>query len=148
MSDDELSWSRQLDEEAQTLLDALQRGSPEAEARLKPNLPQVVEADIDDVRFALAREWGFANWDEMLGSLESEHGLLAWLGDREMQILIRSADERTMVRAVKRMPSALQKRFFGNMSDRMRAFDLDVRALAPRRNQATSRRTRFASDSW
>ena len=121
-----------LKKQAKALLKAHKAGEKEVCAHFKEILPRFSDASTDeilgadfslrDAQHVIACEYGFRNWSALLAAVFPAFEELVHLGDAEVQILLREIGIRDLCPALKDASPELKKRFFGNMSKRMRSF--------------------------
>jgi len=118
----------QLRKQAKDLRKACSQGDESAIARARAHLPRLangdesVEVTLQEAQHILAKEYGFAKWEELTAGLDYDFARMAWLSDREAQVLLRETDQLDLVRALRGAPDEVRDKFLGNMSERVRRF--------------------------
>ncbi|MFH1570072.1 MAG: FliG C-terminal domain-containing protein [Gemmatimonadota bacterium] len=127
---------RQLRNQAKDLHKALVAGDADAAARVRRHLPGLDRGEkspdavgLQEVQHALAREYGFRTWDELLKSVDLDFASLALLSDVDLQALLRQVDQKALVLALAASSSPadeeIRQRLLGQMSVRVRGFLVD-----------------------
>jgi hypothetical protein len=127
----------QIRKQAKELRKAYRDGDAAAATRIRANLPRLTEGamkevvaaevSLQEVQHVLAREYGFPRWEELSAAVaeaasDDGFGALAWISDRDAQVLLRETRQIDFVKAVKGAPPGVREKFFGNMSPRVRGF--------------------------
>lgn len=119
----------QLRKQAKDLKKACARGDADAVARARAHLPRLssggemtAELTLQEAQHVLAKEYGFAKWEELSAQADHNFSPMAWLSDRAAQILMRETDQRDLVRALCGASDEIRQKFLSNMSERVRHF--------------------------
>ncbi len=122
----------QLKKQAKELLKNYKSNDDETLARIRAHLPRLAEKSdaeiakerfvLQDAQHVLAREYGFADWDELAAAIQVTFEVMQHFTDREVQILLREVDQKDFVVALSGASEALREKFLGNMSERVRGF--------------------------
>ena len=144
-----------LRKESKALLRAFAAGDASTVARIRQHLPRagrLADADIpsmdlslQEVQHALACEYGFRTWEDMLAAVNGPRlEDLSRLSRRDAQVLLREADQHDIPRVLAQAPAPVRERFLNCASARVREFlsteigflkDQDTAAMAAARER-------------
>ncbi len=116
----------QYKKQAKDLRKAHQSADPEAVALVCQHLPRLNQDDaaerisLQEAQYVVARKHKFKDWNWLHAVCALDFELLTRLKDRELQVLLREADQKDLVIALKTSSEAVQERIFANMSLRVR----------------------------
>ena len=119
----------QLRKQAKDLKKACAQGDAEAVGRARAHLPRLsngggesTDLTLQEAQHVLAKEYGFAKWEELTHEVDYDFARMAWLSDRAAQIMMREIDQTDLVRALCGAPEEIREKFLSNMSERVRRF--------------------------
>lgn len=91
-------------------------------ARLSDADLATMELSLQEAQHALACEYGFAKWEELVAAVDGTFADIERMTDREAQILMRETDQKDLVTCLIGAPEGVCERFLNNMSERVRGF--------------------------